>query len=176
MRMQARIQFIVSIGLFFPLGVTRTDVAAAEPDADQVAWVKEHAILISTVEAENGLNDLKPLKELIGDAHVAIGFATASGSYQAIKRGKGLTQNPLQEPPAESVEKIFQSTQMPRFVLDLNAAEEDADPSAWLTKPKLFRSIGALAIDEQFQRHNLKQLFDAVIYLDQTTTARAIKR
>jgi erythromycin esterase len=46
------------------------------PD-EVVAWMKQHAVPLSTVEAGHGFDDLEPLKSWIGDAHVvAVGEAT----------------------------------------------------------------------------------------------------
>jgi erythromycin esterase-like protein len=63
---------------------------------------------------------------------------------------------------------------MPRFILDLRQADKDAPSSAWLTRSLSFRSIGALAMDEQFGPTNLRELFDAIIYLDRTTPSRPL--
>lgn len=50
-------------------------VSADEPGA--VAWVKQHAIPIKTVQPESGFEDLQPLKALIGDARiVSLGEST----------------------------------------------------------------------------------------------------
>jgi erythromycin esterase len=46
------------------------------PD-EVVAWIKDHAVPLKTAEAENGFDDMQPLKKLVGDARVvALGEAT----------------------------------------------------------------------------------------------------
>lgn len=46
------------------------------PD-EVVAWIKEHAIPLKTAEAEHGVDDMEPIKKLVGEARVvALGEAT----------------------------------------------------------------------------------------------------
>jgi erythromycin esterase-like protein len=57
---------------FLP-GLILAGVAAAcagEPKEAEVAWLKAAAIPLETCEAGHGFEDLEPLKDLIGDAHV----------------------------------------------------------------------------------------------------------
>ncbi|MCP4662688.1 MAG: erythromycin esterase [bacterium] len=53
-------------------------VSRRAPAADEVvAWIREHAIPLATPEAESGFDDMKPLRELVGDARVVgLGEAT----------------------------------------------------------------------------------------------------
>ena len=70
MRMVLRMNFIVA-------AVICAQVFADEPTEQQLKWIKENAIAFKTVEAENGFEDLAPLKELIGDARiVSLGEST----------------------------------------------------------------------------------------------------
>jgi erythromycin esterase-like protein len=59
------------------LGLVTAASAATLQDESAAAWVRTHAIPLTTVEANNGFNDLQPLKPLIGDARiVSLGEAT----------------------------------------------------------------------------------------------------
>ena len=50
---------------------------AQDPKPEQLAWLKENAIVFNTAVAGSGFDDLAPLKALIGDARiVALGEAT----------------------------------------------------------------------------------------------------
>ncbi len=58
-------------------GLVTAASAATLQDESVAAWVRTHAIPLTTVEANNGFKDLQPLKSLIGDARiVSLGEAT----------------------------------------------------------------------------------------------------
>jgi erythromycin esterase len=45
--------------------------------AEVVAWMRDHAVRLSTVEARHGFDDMQPIGAMVGDAHiVALGEAT----------------------------------------------------------------------------------------------------
>jgi erythromycin esterase len=140
-------------------------ILGQNPDAKIVLW------------AHNGhVNRTGPmmgshLDRQFGEAHLPIGFATARGTYQAIKAEKGLVTNDLNDPPEGSIEAVFVKAGHPRFILDLRKADADNRATAMLATMAPFRSIGALAMDLQFSPQNLKQAFDAVIYIEETTAA-----
>jgi len=60
------------------LGVALVGVAHADPPTEaNLAWIKQHAIPIKTVEVGQGFDDLQTIKALIGDARVvSLGEAT----------------------------------------------------------------------------------------------------
>jgi erythromycin esterase-like protein len=114
------------------------------------------------------------LDRKFGKSHLPIGFATTRGEYQAVGR-KVLGRHPLQEPPADSYEAAFRKTGVPRFILDLRAVDPESPGPGWLARTRPFRSIGSMAMDDQFSDHNLHSIFDAVIYLEETTAARPLR-
>ncbi len=141
--------------------------------ADNVAWILEqNADSKIVLWAHNGhigrrrFTMGKYLHDRFGDDYVAIGFATGQGEYQAVGQ-RGLSVHPLQTPPDKSAEHIFAQADIPRFIVDLRDLPHDH----WLAKPILMRSIGALAMDQQFHAQNPAMLFDALIYLDKTSAA-----
>jgi erythromycin esterase-like protein len=106
---------------------------------------------------------------------VVIGFAAGGGQYTAVVQNKGLrSDNKLQEPVEGSYEAYFRASGEPNFMLDLRKASKDTPGSGWLTGSLPFRSIGALAMDEQFSPANLCELFDIITYFDQTTASRLL--
>lgn len=107
--------------------------------------------------------------------HLAVAFATAKGEYQAIGK-KGLANHKLEAPPPDSYEAAFQRTGSPRFILDLRQVSDGVEAAGWLANPRPFRMIGAMAMDRQFSNVELPKLFDAVIYLEETTAAVPIRR
>jgi len=115
------------------------------------------------------------LSDVYDKGQVVIGFAAGSGQYTAVVQGKGLrSDNRLQEPVEGSYEAYFRASGVPNFMLDLRQAVKDDAGSGWLTGSLPFRSIGALAMDEQFGPANLCELFDVITYFDQTTTSRLL--
>ncbi len=151
--------------------------------AENVAWILEtHPQAKIVLWAHNGHVAKRNfamgnhLDKMFGEQHLAIAFATASGKYRAIKRGTGLTENDLQSPPAGSVEDICRRSGIPRFILDLRDVEEGTEASGWLATPTPFRSIGALAMENQFFPQNLHQTYDALIYIEETHPARPLRR
>ncbi len=151
--------------------------------AENVAWIlKQNPKAKIVLWAHNGHISKQPqamgkfLDDRFGEEYLAIAFATSKGKYQAIRRGEGLSENELAEPPQSSVEDVFCRTGLPRFVLDLRKAAADSAESGWLTKSVPFRSIGALAMESQFGPQNLSEYYDAVIYIEETSRARPIAR
>ncbi len=61
-----------------PLVAQATPSSPAPTDTAAVrAWIRDHAIALTTVEAGNGFADLQPLRQIVGDARiVALGEAT----------------------------------------------------------------------------------------------------
>lgn len=117
------------------------------------------------------------LKKWYPDEMVVFGFAAGEGEYQAVTRDKGLRrENRLAPPTPDSIEGFFQKSGLPRFILDLRKAEKGSEESGWLRKPRPMRSIGAMAMDEQFGPTNIWKSYDALIYLEHTTAARPIQR
>jgi erythromycin esterase-like protein len=115
----------------------------------------------------------KHLDHRFGKRHLAIGFATSRGEYQAIGK-QGLGNHKLQPAPDDSYEAAFERTGLPRFFLDLRQTAGASD-AAWLAGPHSFRSIGALAMDQQFGPAALPSLFDAVIYIEESSAARPLR-
>ena len=115
------------------------------------------------------------LSDVYGKGQVVIGFAAGSGQYTAVVQSKGLrSDNRLQEPIEGSYEAYFRACGVPNFMLDLRRATKDEPGSVWLTGSLPFRSIGAVAMDEQFSPANLGELFDVITYFDQTTASRLL--
>jgi len=104
------------------------------------------------------------------------GFAAGGGQYTAIQPNKGLHNDNVLSPPARgSYEEYFRACGLPNFILDLRKAVKDDPASGWLAQPRSFRSIGALAMDDQFGLVNLSRLYDAIVYLDQTSASRTLQ-
>jgi erythromycin esterase-like protein len=116
------------------------------------------------------------LSRAFGDDYVVIGFATASGTYTAVDRGRGVVRdNELQPPPEGSVEAVLLATEAPRLVLDLGAADAADPASGFLARPTPFRSIGALSMEQQFFPANVALAYDALVWIAQTSASREMR-
>ncbi|MCC6676782.1 MAG: erythromycin esterase family protein [Phycisphaerales bacterium] len=60
---------------------------AAMATADQLLWLRDHAVKLDTVEAGNGFKDLQPLKAMIGDAQV-VGLGEGTHGTREFFRAK----------------------------------------------------------------------------------------
>lgn len=159
------------------------EVSRDQSMAQNVKWILDHAEPDTKIIlwAHNGhVNKLMGamgahLDRMYGDQMVVLGFACHQGRYTAVG-DKGLGSHDIQAPPPGSVESYFHSTHLPRFILDLRKASTEAPESQWLTQPIRFRSIGALAIEQQFHPYNVSMAFDALIYFEKTTASRLLGR
>jgi erythromycin esterase-like protein len=105
---------------------------------------------------------------------VVFGFATGSGQYTAVGDGGLKSDHILQTPPPSSVEAHLAAAKLPRLLLDIRGATPDDDASDWAATSRPMRSIGAMAMAEQFFPCVPKDLFDVLVYIDQTTAARQL--
>jgi erythromycin esterase len=114
------------------------------------------------------------LDEWYGKDHLVVGFATNRGGYTAVGRGSGLGRHPLAKAEPGSYEYVFSRVGIPRFVLDVRKSRADDAASGWLRQPLTFRSIGAMAMDTQFHVADLANLYDLIVFLDETSPTRGL--
>ncbi|MBL8763530.1 MAG: erythromycin esterase family protein [Phycisphaerae bacterium] len=108
---------------------------------------------------------------------VVFGFATGHGAYTAMGGAErpGLrTDNALAPGPEGSVERVLASAGLPRMLLDIRGARADDAGSAWATRSALMRSIGALAMEQQFFPCVPKEMFDVLVWQEATTASRPL--
>src|SRR5262245_505413 len=101
-----------------------------------------------------------------GDAMRVIGFSLGDGDFTAVGP-RGLSSYPAIAPQPGTLEEVFRATALPRFALDLRGVAGKPD-AAFLAAEHDFRSIGAMATDNQFFSTRLASQFDVVIYFDHT--------
>ncbi len=117
------------------------------------------------------------LDKLYGKQMIAIGFATAEGTYTAVQRdgkkfiGLDSTNNILTK--ENSYESSFNTADAVNFLLDLRNISKDQEGSGWITEKKFFRAIGAVAMDKfQFTKINLTSHFDMIIFIKKTSASK----
>lgn len=150
--------------------------------AGMVRWILEQSPKSRIVLwAHNGHVQRQPgwmgafLEEMFPGQMVVLGFATGRGAYRAVSHGGGPpTSHALAEPPPSSFEHAFEATGLPRFVLDLRKAARGSADSGWLFERRPFRSIGAVAMENQFFPTALTDSFDGVVWIEKTTPAVAL--
>ncbi len=145
-------------------------ILGADPEAKIVLWA--HNAHVSATPPNMGWH----LRQWYGDDYVSVGFATARGSYTAIRRGEGLrSDNALQEPPAGSVEALLDEAAPANAVIDLRPARrDDGAGTRWVREARAFRFVGALAMEEQFGPSVLGDSFDLLVWTRETTAARQL--
>lgn len=167
------------------------EITRDESMAKNVKWILDHAPAGAKIVlwAHNGhVHRLKPgqmgmgggaqggfLDDWYGTQQLVVGFAAGEGHYTAIAGDKGLVRdNALRSPTKASYEAYFRAASIPMFMLDLRKSVPKDPASGWLRRTRSFRFIGAMATDAQFSSANLCELYDVMIYFDQTTASQAI--
>lgn len=117
------------------------------------------------------------LDKIYGKQMIAIGFATAEGTYTAVQRdGKkfiGLDSANTLLLKEASYEMFFNTADAPDFLLDLRNISKDQEGTGWILEKRLFRSIGAVAMDKfQFAKINLTSHFDMIIFIRKTSASK----
>jgi len=116
------------------------------------------------------------LNKKFGKDYLPIGFSIGKGKYRAYEYSDNVNWvHTLNEPYPGSYEYYFHSTGLPYFILDLRKSDASVSESSFLKKPMDFRSIGAMAMDEQFDETPLTDYFDGIIYIDNTTNTISLR-
>ncbi len=146
----------------------RRTLNAATSGARIVLWAhNEHIGRVRTGYRRMGAY----LDEWYGRDYIPIGFSLDRGEYLA-QGTASVGRHCLTPAEPCSYEHVFARAAMPRFIVDLRAARSGDRASAWLRAAMQFRSIGALAAEQQFVSSNLGEMFDLVVFLAETTPRR----
>lgn len=107
-----------------------------------------------------------------------IGFSAGRGTYTAVKPGQGVySNNVLAEPIAKTFEKHAMAVGWEQFFIDIRKQNLNDKNADWLNKKIGLRNIGALEMtgSSQFTWAVLPDLYDAIIYIDQTNASKCFK-
>jgi erythromycin esterase-like protein len=105
-----------------------------------------------------------------GEDMVVMGFAARAGNYTAVRQNRGtVSDNALVVPDIECLESLCHATGLPRFVLDVRRATEDAAAKRWFASPRMMRTIGAMAMEVQFHPADIGKAYDAIVYVDESS-------
>ena len=111
------------------------------------------------------------LHDMYGAQMLVLGFAFNRGAFQAVgARGGGLQTFTVGPAPAGSLGALLGTAGIPIFALDLR----NAPPALHETRPS--RQIGAVFASEAesnyFRRMSAPAIFDAILFVENTTAAR----
>ncbi len=154
----------------------------AGPGTKIVLWA--HNGHVSTEASSDFRSMGSYLRERYGSDMRVLGFEFGAGLFNAVgqdttnMRYYALGPKKASVPPSDSYEAAWQRTGEPRLVIDLRQSEGDSPAEVWVRGPHPYRSIGAVYEDAKPERFfsavSLPSLFDAMIYLAQTTPSKLL--
>jgi hypothetical protein len=143
--------------------------------ADNVDWILDHSPPGSKIVLWAHNMHVSKYKQFMGDylyqrhgdKMKIFGFCFHQGMYTA--RGDfGLDIFPANPSQVGSLEWAFHRTGYKRLMLDLAKVSFNDSASCWLGEPIEFRNIGTLAMDWAFLPLVMTDLYDALVFFDQT--------
>jgi Erythromycin esterase homolog len=138
-------------------------IKSQNPDSKIIMWAHNGHIKRSGASMGNYLSD--SLKK----DYFTIGFTFNNGNYTA-QGDKGLSSYPAQESYIGTYEHFFNSINVPIFILDLREAKkQNSEYSKWLLGKALFRSVGALKVNNEFFETDLTKDFDLIIFINESS-------
>ena len=145
-------------------------------DSRIVLWA--HNFHVSTQPGAQGWF----LRQSYGDGMVIVGFSHESGTFTGVRqRGSsyfGLDQMVLDAARHLSYEHHLSTATVPRFFLDLRNREVGAAGTAWLSNPRLFRTIGCCynpdSPSSYWNRHPVAEWYDVLIHYEVTRPTQVL--
>ena len=164
-----------------------------EPSRDElmarnVTWIIEHAQtsakrsgVKAVLWAHNGHVEESKDGRAMGyylsqreEKYLSVGFAFHEGRYTAVgDEGIGAYGTVSSEPG--SIEQVFHRMGLERFVIDLRKSERGDATSGWLRKELLHRRIGAVAQPWAFLPATPAEVYDAMVYVEESTPSRLLQ-
>jgi erythromycin esterase len=171
--------------------------------ADNVQWILEHegpgakAVLWAhnghvetgeTLTAGGETHEWKRmghyLRKKYGREMVVFGFAFNQGGFRAVDLldggKKGLHPFDVDPAPAGSLDAMLASSGHALAAWDLRTIPKDGPVAAWFSQPHVTRDIGAVYAEEDkeqfFAEQKVQNLYDALFFVEKTSTARGNKR
>ena len=123
------------------------------------------------------------LNDRFGPEYLNVGLSFSRGGFQAVDiAGGGLRDWSVDVAPVGTFDRALADVGLPAFALDLRDWSKIPDEVAvWLERAPATRSIGS-AFGEKYSSGSYiasgdpRHFFDVLVYIDETTPARAIKR
>jgi len=115
------------------------------------------------------------LSNHFGKDYFPVAFTTASGTYTASVDFKKTAWKafPLEEPYVGTAEYYLQQAKPANYLLPLSSAGAAPQAAGWTGAERDFRSIGFMREADEFSPTNLREEFEAVIFMRQTTHSKS---
>ena len=146
-----------------------------KPDERIVLWAHNGHIMKSRqAKIINGMGGF--LDNMFGKNYYSLGFLCGNGSYTAYNfdSNKVVRNNTLIEPYTGTVEEYFRAAGVSSAILFTKRITRQSPLAQWLTTPFELRSIGSVAEEQQFFTCNLPKSYDALLYIDKTTSSKLL--
>lgn len=144
-------------------------IKSQNPDSKIIAWAHNGHI------KKTGYSMGKFLSDSLKNDYLTIGFTFHKGNYTAVG-DKGLTNYQAQESYPGTYEYFFNAINEPIFVMDLREAKkQNSVYSKWLWEQLLFRSVGAMKMDNEFFETDLAADFDLIIFINESTNSKLLE-
>jgi len=145
-------------------------------DTKMAIWAHNGHIARGLTAGETWMKMGQFLAEAYGENYLPIGFSFAEGTFTAFAAGglNTITAEPLIH---GCYEAAFQTTGLPRFILDLRNLEPGTAVSEWMHVERGFRAIGAVYgefVDLGWDYPStLSRSYDIIIHIETSTPTEA---
>ena len=143
-------------------------IKSQNPDSKIIAWAHNGHI------KGTGYSMGRYLSDSLKNDYLTIGFTFHKGNYTAVG-DNGLTNYQAQESYPGTYEYFFNAINEPIFIMDLREIKkQNSVYSKWLLEQLLFRSVGAMKMDNEFYETDLTADFDLIIFINESTNSRLL--
>lgn len=147
--------------------------------AENILWIKkQHPKSKILVSAHNLHIENRPrrlgnfIRHKIKAKYVSVGFLLYEGSISAKlnRHSKQKSKIALDKAPVDSYEHILNQLNEPLFLMDLRSIKKEKNiNSKWFLKKRNHREIGSVVYPNSFNKFNLTELFDIIIFIKYST-------
>lgn len=153
-------------------------ILAQNPGQKMVIWAHNGHVSRSTAYGTQWMG--WHMEKKFPGQMVIFGFTTGAGQYTAMggedgKRGLR-SDHELQAPTTGSVESFLAAAGEPLLFLDIRSTSKDDPATAWAATNAPMRSIGAMAMKQQFYPIVPKDLYDILVWQEKTTASVLLGR
>jgi len=150
------------------------------PDAKIVLWAHNYHVSAENTEKPTTMGE--HLRATFGGQMVVFGFAFNQGGFQAVEMPFGYARglHSFVAGPAEegSYDAMLATTGLRLAAIDLRKAAGQSEVGNWMKTPRATRSFGAGYSEQSaagfFSKEVMPKLYDALFFIETTSSARAV--